>query len=83
MEISGIANFFEQHGMQIAPRIVSYIILSGMSAMATSVQRMHVEIIFLLTSNTPGGITIYIERSGLPTARQLMLKTRHAMFTDD
>ena len=37
----------------------------------------------LLTSNTPGGITTYIERSAMPTPRQPMPNSRRAMFTED
>jgi hypothetical protein len=37
----------------------------------------------LLTSNTPGGITTYIERSAMPTPMQPMLNTRRAMFNED
>jgi len=36
-----------------------------------------------LTSNTPSGITTYIEHSAMPTPRQPKPNTRHAMFTED
>jgi len=38
---------------------------------------------FILTSNTPGGITTYIECSAMPTRRQWMPNSRRAMFTED
>jgi len=62
---------------------VTYIILSDMSAFGVSVQRTNWEIMTLLTSNTTGGITTYIERSAMPTARLAMPNSRHAMFTED
>jgi len=67
MVTSGVANRFNQHGLRIAPSIVTYIIVSGMSVFSVSVQRMSLEILSLLTFNTPGGITTYIELSVMPT----------------
>jgi len=37
----------------------------------------------LLTSNTPGGITTYIECLAMPTLRQPMPTSGRAMFTED
>jgi hypothetical protein len=48
-----------------------------------SVQRTNLEIMSLLTSNTPGRITTYIECSAMPTPRQPMLNSRRAMSTED
>jgi hypothetical protein len=72
MATSGIANWLEQHSLQIALSIATYIISSGMSVFDASVQRMNLEIMSLLTSNTPGRITTYIERSAMQTPRQPM-----------
>jgi len=83
MAISGVANRFSQHGLQIALSIATYIISSGMSVFGASVQRTNLEIMSLLTSNTPGGITTYIERSAMPTPRQPMPTSRGAIFTED
>jgi len=41
------------------------------------------EIRCILTSNTPGGITTFIERSAMPTPMQPMPTSRRAMFTED
>jgi len=67
----------------MALSIATYIISSGMSVFGASVQRTNLEIMSLLTSNTPGGITTYIERSAMPTPRQPMPNSRRAMFTED
>ena len=83
MVTSGIANRFWQHGFQITLSIATYIILSGMSVYGVSVQRTNLEIMSLLKSNTPGGITTYTERSAMPTPRQPMPKSLRAMFTGD
>jgi hypothetical protein len=83
MATSGIANHFKQHGLQIDLSIATYIISSGMSVFVSSVQTTYLEIISLLTSNTTGGITIYIEPTAMLTPRQLMLNSRHAMSTHD
>jgi hypothetical protein len=40
------------------------------------------EIIRLMTSSTPVGITIYIECSAMPSTRQPMLNSCQAMFTE-
>jgi hypothetical protein len=37
----------------------------------------------ILTNNTQGEITTYIERSVMPTPRQLMLNSHRAMFAED
>jgi len=83
MATSGVANRFYQHRLQIAQSIVTYIITSDMSVFGASVQRTNLEIMCILTSNTPGGITTYIERSAMPTPRQPMPNCRRAMFTED
>ena len=67
---SGVGNRCYQHGLQIAQSIVTNISSSGMSASVLSVQRSNLEIMSLLTSNTPGGIATYIECSAMPTPRQ-------------
>ena len=43
---------------------------------------MNLEIMSLLTSNTPGGITTEIERSAMPTPRQRMPNSRCSMFSE-
>jgi len=48
-----------------------------------SVQRTNLEIMSLLTSNTPGGITTYIERSAMPTPMQPMPNSHRAMSAED
>jgi hypothetical protein len=83
MATSGVGNRLYQHGLQISQSIATYIISSGMSVFGASVQRTNLEIICILTSNTPGGITTYIERSAMPTPRQPMPISRRAMFTKD
>jgi len=82
MATSGGANRFSQHGLQIALSIATYIISSGMSDFGGSVQRTNLEIMSLLTSNTPGWITTYIERSAMPTPGQPMLNSRRTLFTE-
>jgi hypothetical protein len=47
------------------------------------VQRTNLEIMSLLTSNTPGRITTYIERAAMPTPRQPMQNSCRPMFTED
>jgi len=54
-----------------------------MSVFGASVQRTNLEILSLLTSNTPTGITNYIECSAMQTPRQPMPKSRRAKFTED
>jgi len=83
MASSAVANRFQQHGLQIVQSIATYIISSGMSALGASVQRPNLEIICILTRNTAGGITTYIERSAMPTPRQRMPNSGRAMFTED
>jgi len=69
--------------MQIPQSIATYIILSSMSVLGASIQMMNLEIMSHLTSNTPGVITTYIERSPIPTPRQPKRNRRCAMFTKD
>jgi hypothetical protein len=57
MATAGIANRFQQHGLQNAQSIATYIISSGMSAFGATVQKTKLEIMSLPTSNTPGRIT--------------------------
>jgi hypothetical protein len=83
MATSGVGNRFYKHGMQITLSIATYIILSDMSVFGGNVLRTNLEIMCILTSNTPSGITTYIERSAMPTPRQWMLNSRRAMFTED
>jgi len=83
MATSGVGNRFSQHGLQIAQSIATYIISSGMSVYGVSVQRTNLEIMSHLTSHTPSRITTYIERSAMPTLRQLMPNSCRAMFTED
>jgi len=83
MATSGIENLFWQHGLQIALSIATSINSSGMSVFGVSVERMTLEIMSLLTSNTPGGITIYIECSAIPTPRQPIQIPPHTIFTKD
>jgi len=80
---SGIVNRIEQHGLQIAHNIATFIILSSMSIFGASIQRTNLEIMSLRTSNAPGGITTYIECSVMPTPRQPMPNARCATFTED
>jgi len=54
-----------------------------MSVVGVSVHQKNLEIMSLLTSETPGGITTYIERSAMPTPRQPMLNCCHAMSSED
>jgi len=54
-----------------------------MSVFGASVQRTHLEIISLLTSNTHGGITTNMECSMMPTTTQQMPNCSHIMFTND
>jgi len=83
MATSGISNQFYRHGLQIALSIATYIILSGRSVLGASVQRMNLEIMSLLTSNTQGRMTTYIEHSATPRRRQPMLNSRCAVFMKD
>ena len=83
MATSGIHNRFWQHGLQIAERIVTYVILSDMSVFGASVQRTNLEIMSFLRCNTPGRFATYIERSPIPPPRQLMPNTGRTVFTKD
>jgi len=78
-----IANMFQQHGLQIAVSIVTYIIPSGMFVFGMIVQRKHMAIMSLQTGNTPTGITTHMERSVMPIPGQPMQNSRLAMFTKD
>ena len=81
MAPSGIANQFQQDGLQIAQSRATHIISSGVSVSGARVQRSHLKIMSLLTSNTPGGITTYIAPSSMATPMLLMPKSHHSMFT--
>jgi hypothetical protein len=83
MATSGVANQFQQHGLQITQSIATYIISSDMSVFGVYVQSTNMEIMSLLPSNSPGGITTYIEHSAMPTPRQPIPNSRHAMLTED
>jgi hypothetical protein len=52
-----------------------------MSVFSASVQRTKLEIMSLLTCNTPSGITTYIERSAMPTQLKAMLNAHRKMCT--
>jgi hypothetical protein len=80
---SGVANQFQQHGLKSALSSATYIILTGMSVVGASVQWMNLEIVSLMTSNTPSGITLYIERLAIPTPRQPMPNSCRTIFTED
>jgi len=58
-------------------------ISSGLSVFGVSVQRTHLEVMSLLTNNTPGGITTYIESSAMPMPRQLMPNCQSPMLPED
>jgi len=73
----------EQQGSQIALSIATYIMPSGISVLCASVERMNLEIMSLLITNTPGGITTYIKRSAMPTPRQPIPNSLGARFTAD
>jgi len=83
MATSGVANRFQQQGLQIAQSIVTYIISSSMSGFGMSVHRLNFKIMSLLTNNTLVWITTYIERSAMPTTRQPMTNTHRGMFSQD
>jgi len=83
MATSGVANRLEQHGLQIFQSKATYIVSSGMSVIAVSVQKMKLEITCLLTSNIPGGITNNIELSPMLTPRQLLPICHHPMLGKD
>jgi hypothetical protein len=83
MATSGVANWFQRHGLQISLSIATYIIPSGMSVFGASVQRTNLEIMSLLTSNTHGGITTYNEQSAMPATNQRIPNSTHTMFTED
>jgi len=83
MATSGVAIRFQQHGLQIAQSIVTYSIWSGMSVFGASIPRTNLEILLLLTSNTPSGITTYIGRTAMATPRRPMPNSCPAFFTED
>jgi len=83
MAKSGVANWFEQHGIQITQSMATYIISSSMSVFGVSVQRTDLDIKSLLASITPGVITTYIERSAMATRRQPIPNSRRDMLTED
>jgi len=80
---SGVANRFWRHGTQSAQSIVTYTISSGMPVYGANVQRTNLEIMSLVTSNTPGGITTCIECSTMQITMQLVTNSCRAMFTED
>jgi len=82
MVTSGVANWFQQHGLQIALSRATYIILSSMSVSGASVQWMNMGNMSIVPSNTPGGISNYIECIAMPTPRLPMPNSRRAMFTE-
>ena len=83
MATLGIANWFWQHRLQIALSVATYIISSSMCVFGPSMQRTNFDNMSLLTSNTPGGITIYIEHKLMQTPRQPMANSRSAVLTED
>jgi len=83
MAASCIANRVQQHGLQIAVSILTYIISSSMSVFGVTVQRTNLEIMSLQTSNTPCRLRTYIECSAMPTPRQPMPSSRRAVLTKD
>jgi len=54
-----------------------------MSVISASVQRMNLEIIYLLTNNNPDGITTYIEHSAIPTPQQPMRNPPRPKWIED
>jgi len=80
---SGIVNRFKQHHLQIGLSIATYIIFSGMSVYGASVQTINMEIMSLLPTNTPGGITTYIECTAMLTPRKPMLNSQCTICTED
>jgi hypothetical protein len=54
-----------------------------MTVFGASVQRTHMVIMFRLTSNTPKGITTYIEHAAMLTTRQQMPNSGPTMLTKD
>jgi len=83
MVTSGISHRFKRHGLQIAQSIATSIISSGKSVFGASVQRSNLEIMSLLTSNTPGGITTCIEGSAMPTPGQPIQNSGRNMSIED
>jgi hypothetical protein len=69
MATSGIANQFHQHALEIALSIRTYIMSSNRPDFGASVTQTNLEILSLVTGNTPSRITTYIEHSAIPTAR--------------
>jgi hypothetical protein len=65
------------------PEYSDHIISCGMPVFSASVQRMNLEIMCILSSSTPGGITTYIECSAMPTPTQPMPNSVHAMLTEN
>lgn len=83
MASRGDAYQLYQNGLQIAFHSVTYIISSDMFVIGASVRRINLEIMTLLTCNTPGGITTHIQCSTIPTPRQLAPNSPCAMFTEN
>jgi hypothetical protein len=69
MATSGVANLVYQHGLKSALSIAMCIISSGMAVFGATFQRTNLEIMSLLTSNTHGGITTYMECSPMLAPR--------------
>jgi hypothetical protein len=65
------------------PEYSDHIISCGMSVFSPSVQRTNLEMMCILSSSTPGGITTYIECSVMPTPRQPMPNSVCAMLTEN
>ena len=82
MATSGLANWFSQHGLENALSIATYIISSDMSVLGASIKTTNLEIMSLLTSNTPSGITTYIKCSAMPTPNQPTPNSLRTMFAD-
>jgi hypothetical protein len=83
MATSGVANRGQQHSLQIVQSIATYIISSDMSVFGVTVKRKNVEILCILTNNTPGGMATNRECSAMATTWQQMPNSLHAMFTKD
>jgi hypothetical protein len=83
MAISGIVNWFSHHGLQIALEIRCLHHLGRHVCGRCENPRTNLQIMFLLTSNTPREITTYRKCSASPTQWQPMLNFHHALLTED
>jgi len=79
---SGVADEVYQYRLQIAQRIVTCIIASGMSVFGASVHRTNLHIMTLLRTNNPGATTAYTECWVMLTPRQPMQNSHSATFTE-